>query len=290
MSAPLLLAHLASTDPVTVPACCKLLSISEACERLGCVMRIITWNINGLPSALKSGALDASAALSPDVVCIQETRTQEMPTIWEGWRHSWNNGARKGFWGCCVLSKIEPLGVSTSLGDAAIDSEGRFVCLEFSSFYLLSVYCPAPTAPGGLRRRAVRQRFDDLLLQRVRELMVDKPVIVCGDMNTTVSDDDFYIESIHQGEYDEGWVEETRDGLLALMDEGLVDAYRHLHPDGPAPHTWWAQRKNRRAAGRGWRLDYFFVDERLASRIRAVDIMGDIAGSDHCPVVLDIAL
>ena len=253
-------------------------------------MRIITWNINGLQSALKRGALDAVDALEPDIACIQETRTQEAPVIWDGWHHCWNNGTRKGFWGCCTLSKQRPLASDTSLGDAALDAEGRFICLELQSFYLLCVYCPAPTAHGGLRRRAVRQRFDDLLLRRVRALMGSKPVIVCGDMNTTVSDDDFYVESIHQGEYDEYWVEETRDGLLALLDEGLVDAYRHLHPCGPSPHTWWAQRRNRRAAGRGWRLDYFFVDERIASCIEDVRILGNVTGSDHCPVLLDIAL
>lgn len=253
-------------------------------------MRIVTWNINGLPSALESGSLDQLLALDLDILCIQETRTQAQPHIWDGYTAIYSNAARKGFWGSCALTREMPTSFSTQLGNEAIDSEGRFICLDFGRFYLASVYAPAPTASGGLRRRAVRQRFDDLLVEKAGELMAAKPLIVCGDMNATISDDDFYAESVHQGEFDEAWVDETRSTLLALEDMGLQDVFRKLQPDATDAYTWWAQRRNRRALNRGWRLDYFLVDERAAPRVASAEILANVRGSDHCPVMIEVAL
>ena len=50
-------------------------------------MKILSWNINGLPSCLKSGALEPLLAYQPDVVCPQERRTRAEPAVLEEYRH-----------------------------------------------------------------------------------------------------------------------------------------------------------------------------------------------------------
>ena len=49
-------------------------------------------------------------------------------------------------------------------------------------------------------------------------------------------------------------------------------------------------RFNARANNTGWRIDYFIVSERLKDRIRAARIDAQVPGSDHCPVVLELAI
>jgi len=39
----------------------------------------------------------------------------------------------------------------------------------------------------------------------------------------------------------------------------------------------------------GWRIDYFLVSSRLRSLIAEAAIAPEVTGSDHCPVVLEMA-
>ena len=38
----------------------------------------------------------------------------------------------------------------------------------------------------------------------------------------------------------------------------------------------------------GWRIDYFLVSSRLADKIEKAEILMDVMGSDHCPVLLEL--
>ena len=47
---------------------------------------------------------------------------------------------------------------------------------------------------------------------------------------------------------------------------------------------------NARAKNVGWRIDYFVVSERIMPKVREAFIKGEIMGSDHCPVGIEIDL
>lgn len=53
-------------------------------------------------------------------------------------------------------------------------------------------------------------------------------------------------------------------------------------------YSWWSFRGNARASNTGWRIDYFLVSATLEKRLKSADILMDVYGSDHCPVVLEI--
>ena len=55
-------------------------------------------------------------------------------------------------------------------------------------------------------------------------------------------------------------------------------------------YSWWSYRAGARERNVGWRIDYFFVSSDLAPKVKNADILADITGSDHCPVMLEIDL
>ncbi len=82
---------------------------------------------------------------------------------------------------------------------------------------------------------------------------------------------------------------EERAGLGEFFQAGLIDTFRHLHPD-TVKYSWWDMVTRARERNVGWRLDYFMVSPDLKDRIIAADIHEDVFGSDHCPVSLVISV
>ena len=70
----------------------------------------------------------------------------------------------------------------------------------------------------------------------------------------------------------------------------VTDRFRYLYPDVTGAYSWWSYRFHARQNNAGWRIDYFIVSDRLRDKIRRAEILSDVEGSDHCPVLLDIEL
>jgi len=73
------------------------------------------------------------------------------------------------------------------------------------------------------------------------------------------------------------------------LEHGFVDAFRNLYPE-KEQYSWWSFRSGARERNVGWRLDYFLVSESLMDKVKDVVIHGDVFGSDHCPVTIDLVL
>jgi exodeoxyribonuclease-3 len=71
------------------------------------------------------------------------------------------------------------------------------------------------------------------------------------------------------------------------LKAGLVDSFRHLHPEKVA-YTYWSYRFKARERNTGWRIDYFLLSASLVDKIKTVEILGQYHGSDHCPVLLEL--
>ena len=248
-------------------------------------MRIISWNLNGLMAAMNNGALDFLAGLHPDVICFQEVRTQQEPTILEGYSHYWNHGNIEGYSGTALLTTEIPLRVSNGFTGDFPDEEGRVLTAEFEAFYLVNTYFPAPQE--NLRRRAFRREWDEALIDYVDELHEEKPVIICGDFNVAREPMDIFEGNMKQYWAQQGYTSDERSDFETLIDSGFTDAFRALHP-GEQSFTWWSNRLNKRKENRGWRLDYFLVADELMRRVHDVRHFSDIHGSDHCPILLEV--
>ena len=76
--------------------------------------------------------------------------------------------------------------------------------------------------------------------------------------------------------------------MTALLSSGFTDSFRHLYRTPTGVYSWWSYRFNARKNNAGWRIDYFIVSDRLRDKIRRAEILTDVEGSDHCPVLLEV--
>ena len=251
-------------------------------------MKLISWNVNGLRAAWNHGASDFLEKCDADIISIQETRIEtpyevaELPGYYPFWSFC---KTTKGYSGTLCLSKYAPLDVCTDLDDPEFDTEGRIITLEFEGMYVVNVYFPNSQRSGC--RRDYRNEWDERFTRYVMELQSCKPVILCGDFNTTVSGEDVY-EGNPRAEWDnEGFQSPERESLHGLLANGFTDTYRLVHPDEKGKFTWWSRRLFKRHENRGWRLDYFLVSDTLKDRVRESTMLTEIYASDHCPILLE---
>ena len=87
-----------------------------------------------------------------------------------------------------------------------------------------------------------------------------------------------------------GFSDEERESFTRLLEAGFTDTFRYLYPDLTGAYSWWSYRFNARKNNAGWRIDYFLVSNDLREQVRQARIHGDIFGSDHCPVELELNL
>ncbi|HNQ27283.1 MAG TPA: exodeoxyribonuclease III, partial [Aquaticitalea sp.] len=114
-------------------------------------MKILSYNVNGIRSAMSKGLVEWLKIVNPDVVCFQEIKAmkeQLQPELFEaiGYTyHYWFSAKKKGYSGVAILSKIKPNHVEYGTGIASMDDEGRNLRLDFDGFSVMSLYLPSGT-------------------------------------------------------------------------------------------------------------------------------------------------
>ena len=249
-------------------------------------MKLISWNVNGLRAVLKKGFEDTVRILDPDILAIQETKLQEGQATVDlpEYREYWSYAIRKGYSGTAVFTKHEPLRVMHGFDDGEPDTEGRVCALEFDDFWFVCLY--SPNAQRELARIDFRMGYEEALRGYLSQLMDDKPVIVCGDLNVAHEEIDLKNPGPNRG--NAGFSDEERGEFQKLLDIGLIDTFRYFYPDRTGAYSWWSYRFNARANNAGWRIDYFLASHDLEDRLEHADIYPEVMGSDHCPVVLEL--
>ena len=251
-------------------------------------MKLISWNVNGIRAAMKKGFLDFVSEASPDILCIQETKMQEgqAEVPLEGYHQYWCSAEKKGYSGTAVFSREEPLSVVYGIGIDEHDREGRVITAEYPSFYLVNVY--VPNSQNELKRLDYRMKWEEDFRAYLKGLEESKPVIVCGDMNVAHREID--LKNPKNNRKNAGFTDQEREKMTLLLDSGFIDTWRYFYPDLEGVYSWWSYRFNARANNAGWRIDYFLVSEILRDRLEGAGILTEVEGSDHCPVVLEIAI
>ena len=251
-------------------------------------MKLISWNVNGLRAAMGKGFMETFAQLDADAFCLNETKLQpgQIELDLPGYHQYWNSAEKKGYSGVAVFTRQEPLSVRYGIGVDEFDHEGRVLTLEMPQFYLVSCY--TPNSQDGLKRLEYRMRWEDAFLSYLKLLEMEKPVVLCGDLN--VAHQEIDIKNPKSNRMNAGFTDQEREKMTRLLNAGFVDTFRALHPDETGAYSWWSYRFHARENNAGWRIDYFIVSESLRGHVREAAIHPEIFGSDHCPVelVLDI--
>lgn len=203
----------------------------------------------------------------------------QLDLSFEGYQSYWNYAEKKGYSGTAIFTRHQPLSVSYGIGIEEHDHEGRVITLEMPDFYMVTVY--TPNSQDGLRRLDYRMQWEDDFQAYLHRLDQHKPVVVCGDMN--VAHQEIDLKNPKTNTRNAGFTDEERTKMTQLLGSGFVDTFRYLHPE-EIQYSWWSYRFKAREKNVGWRIDYFLVSERLASRLQSASIHTEIMGSDHCPV------
>lgn len=243
---------------------------------------MVSWNVNGIRAILKKGFYDVMAKLNPDIVCLQETRTngEAFSLDLPDYEQYWYDAKKKGYSGTAILTRLKPENVVYGMDVEEHDQEGRLLTMEFPHFYLVNVY--TPNAQAELKRLSYRtEKWDLAFLEFIKKLERKKPVLFCGDLNVAHKEID--LARPKDNTRSPGFTIEERTSFDRIIASGFVDTFRVFHTDG-GHYTWWSYRTNARARNIGWRIDYFCISSSLGPHLTAAEIHNDVLGSDHCPV------
>ena len=267
-------------------------------------MRLASWNVNGIRAVVKKGTFQAFVKeYKPDVLCLQETKAErgQAEVDLAEYEEYWNSAVKKGYSGTAVFVKKNLkvheviLGLpeevckkyklhDDSYGDP--NTEGRVIAVELDDFFVVTSYTPN-SKPDLSRLKLRHKQWDPAFLEYMQQLEKRKPVLFCGDLNVAHTPDDLANPKANEGEH--GFTKEEREGIDKIIEAGFVDSFRVFTKKGNGFYTWWTHWANSRERNVGWRIDYWFVSKKLVPRLKSAGILSKVMGSDHCPVIIELA-
>ncbi|HPR85456.1 MAG TPA: exodeoxyribonuclease III [Prolixibacteraceae bacterium] len=246
---------------------------------------ILSYNVNGIRSALTKGLLDFLVDFDADIVCLQEIKAQAGQMAEEefersGYFFNFFSAEKKGYSGVAVLTKEKPDHVEYGIGKDKYDSEGRVIRVDFGDVSYISVYFPSGTT-GEIRQSFKMDFLIDFqeYLQNLKRTR--NKLVISGDFNICR----LWID-IHNPEKQQqtsGFLPEERGWFSDFIALGYVDSFREINSE-MNQFSWWSYRAGARNNNKGWRIDYNIVTENLKSSIVDAGILPKVVHSDHCPV------
>lgn len=250
------------------------------------MLSIISYNVNGIRSAISKGFYEWLALEKPDIICLQETKARKEDVDLEplealGYQHFWHSAEKKGYSGVATFTRLQPDRVIEGCGMEQYDREGRCLRTDFGDWTLLNCYLPSGTT--GEERQAFKMQFLDDFYQIISDLKKTRPhLVVVGDYNIAHTEIDIHDPKGNKNS--SGFLPEERAWMSKWLEEGgFKDAFRAIHPD-KKEYSWWSFRANSRANNKGWRIDYQCVSGLMAQRLQQAGHLNDVVHSDHCPV------
>ncbi len=252
-------------------------------------MKVISFNANGIRSAIRKGFLNWFNYQGADFLCIQETKAQfhqlanESIYFPKGYHYAFTDAIKKGYSGVAIYAKRKPNKVIQQLGIDWADDEGRYIQFDYDNLSIASIYIPSGSS--GDERQAYKMdflnKYQDILITQINQ---KKPFIICGDINIVHKEID--IKNWKQNQQTSGVLPEERAWLDHVFNNiGWVDAFRVINQK-PDQYTWWSNRGQARAKNVGWRIDYQFISPCLKEKVISEYIYTDEWFSDHAPLAI----
>lgn len=252
-------------------------------------MKIISYNVNGIRSAMSKGLVEWLKAADPDVLCLQEIKCCADKLDREafealGYHVYLHPAEKKGYSGVATFTKQAPVDTCIGCGEDLYDTEGRVLRVDFPEYSVLNVYMPSGSS--GDLRQSFKMQWLDYFLSYVTQLRQEIPnLVICGDYNICHQAID--IHNPKSNANSSGFLPEERSWFTNFLSQGYVDSFRHLNPE-PHNYTWWSYRAGARNKNLGWRIDYAIVTDNLKDRLKRAAILPEAKHSDHCPVLVEI--
>jgi len=252
-------------------------------------MRIISYNVNGLRSAITKGFTDWLATDPADVICLQEVKAHKENVDFAaiealGYHTYWFPAQKKGYSGVAVFTRIAPTFVQYGNGIMQSDAEGRVIRVDFGDITLVNAYFPSGSS--GEERQTYKYQWLAEFYEYIDVLRKERPnLVITGDYNICHKPID--IHNPVSNKDSSGFLPDERAWMDKWFDNGFVDTFRHFNQE-PHHYSWWSFRANSRANNKGWRIDYISVSKPLAPKLKCAAVYPDVKHSDHCPVFAEL--
>jgi exodeoxyribonuclease-3 len=255
------------------------------------MLKISSFNVNGIRAAHRKGFTDWVEHCNPDIICLQEVRAleEQIPeSISELDYHGiYHVAEKKGYSGVGILSRQEPIRVQEGIGVDWIDGEGRVLMAEFEDVIVFSIYAPSGTV--GDVRQDLKMHFLEVFLPFAQKhLESEKPVVFCGDFNICHTEID--IHNPIRLKNTSGFLPEEREWVTQLLDCGYEDIFRCLNDGVTDLYSWWSYRAASKERNKGWRIDYHLASPDLLEIAEDAIIEMEWDLSDHAPVTVTYGL
>lgn len=252
-------------------------------------MKIASYNVNGIRSAINKGFVDWIKATDPDMIGLQEVKAEETnidKSIFEdlGYHIYWYPAVKKGYSGVAILTKTKPKNIAFGMGIQSYDDEGRMIRADFDDFSFISAYFPSGTT-GDVRQDFKYQFLDDIYGYSQDLIQKFPNLIMSGDYNICHKPID--IHNPISNKNSSGFLPEERAWMDKFTSSGFEDSFRLFNPN-PHQYTWWSFRAGSRAKNLGWRIDYHMTTLPMRERLKRAIILPEAQHSDHCPIILEM--
>lgn len=252
-------------------------------------MKLISYNVNGIRSAINKGFVQWLKEENPDVIGLQEIKATEQDIdrsifLDLGYELYWHPAVKKGYSGVAIFTKIKPKTVKYGMGTNKYDDEGRIIQADFDGFSFISSYFPSGTT-GDVRQDFKYEFLDDVYGYVQDLLRENKKLILSGDYNICHKPID--IHNPISNKNSSGFLPEERAWMDKFTDSGFIDTFRYFNSEAHH-YSWWSYRANSRAKNLGWRIDYHMATKELQNKLKSAVILPHVNHSDHCPIVLEI--
>ena len=255
------------------------------------IMKLITYNVNGIRAAMAKDFVSWLKAVNPDIVCLQEIKaTPDQINVSEflalGYHLYWYPAQKKGYSGVAIFSKIKPKNVVYGCGIEKYDFEGRVIRIDLDNLSIISVY--HPSGSSGEIRQAFKMEWLADFYNYINDLRKSIPnLIISGDYNICHKAID--IHNPKSNANTSGFLPEEREWMEKFITNDFIDTFRYFNQE-PHQYTWWSYRAGARGKNLGWRIDYHIAALHLQDKLIRSVILSDAKHSDHCPVLLEINL
>lgn len=253
------------------------------------IMKIVTYNVNGIRAAMGKGLTDWIKAVDPDVLCFQEVKASpDQVGLLEfeelGYETYWFPAQKKGYSGVAIFTKHRPEKVTYGCGEQVYDDEGRVIRADFKDFSVMSVY--HPSGSSGDDRQAFKMKWLEFYQDYINRIKTQAPpLILSGDFNICHKAID--IHNPVSNAKSSGFLPEEREWMENFINSGFIDSFRFFNKE-PHHYSWWSYRAGARGKNLGWRIDYNLVCNSLENRLKRAIMMPDAKQSDHCPVLVEL--
>ncbi|MCO5230901.1 MAG: exodeoxyribonuclease III [Chitinophagales bacterium] len=252
-------------------------------------LKIVSYNVNGIRSALSKGLSNWIEENDYDIILFQEIKADlaSIPTeIFEhlGYQNTWFPAQKKGYSGVGAIYKLQPEQVIHGMNIEEYDNEGRLLRLDFGNFTIINSYFPSGSS--GDIRQDVKMKYLDSFYDYIQDLRHTRPnILVSGDYNICHHSIDIHDPKGNKNS--SGFLPEERAWMSKYFAHGFIDTFRYFNQE-PDHYSWWSYRAGARSKNKGWRIDYHAVTEPIKDYLKSADIFPMVVHSDHCPIYVEI--